>query len=116
MRHDDRYGDSIAFGGMAMRFISFLALFILLTSIGLAESAPAAGWRGVLRNPGGAPIANAKVELRSNGAKAEGRTGSDGRFQLEALPAGSYHLTIATNGADPYTSTGNANSNATSSN
>ncbi|HKD60893.1 MAG TPA: carboxypeptidase regulatory-like domain-containing protein [Terracidiphilus sp.] len=80
-----------------MKSFCFFALFVLLASTAWAENA--SGWHGVLRNPGGAPIADAKVELRSNNAKAEARTGSDGRFQLGALPAGSYRLTVATNGS-----------------
>jgi len=58
-----------------------------------------ASWRGVLRNTGGAPIANAKVSLTASGQKGEARTDSDGRFLVEMLPAGNYHLTVATRGS-----------------
>jgi len=38
------------------------------------------------------------ITLASNGRKAEAHTGSDGRFQLELLPAGNYRLTVVARG------------------
>jgi Carboxypeptidase regulatory-like domain/TonB-dependent Receptor Plug Domain/TonB dependent receptor len=55
-------------------------------------------WQGVLHNTGGAPVADAKVELAGNGQSANTRTGADGRFYLKPLPAGSYKLTIVAEG------------------
>lgn len=54
-------------------------------------------WQGVLRTAAGAPIAGAKVSLRSGAARAEATTTADGRFQV-ALPAGEYRLTIEAEG------------------
>ncbi len=53
----------------------------------------------MLRNAAGAPIGDARVTLSSGEGKAEGRTGADGRFLLPLLPAGNYHLTVATKGS-----------------
>jgi hypothetical protein len=61
-----------------------------------AASAEQAVWRGVLRNMAGAPVSGARIALVGNGAKAEAVTGADGHFQLAALPAGSYRLTVET--------------------
>ena len=63
-----------------------------------AQTAAQAVWHGALRNAEGAPIAAAKILLSSNGAKANTVTGADGRFRLDALPAGQYRLTVETQG------------------
>ena len=55
-------------------------------------------WRGVLHKAGGAPVADAKVELAGNNQSADARTGADGGFHLKPLPAGSYMLTIVAEG------------------
>src|ERR1700756_2068439 len=83
--------------GTALKFIcSFALVFVIASSIAFAQTGAQAAWRGVLRNAGGAPIADARVTLASGTAKAEGRTDANGHFQLEKLPAGSYHLTVVT--------------------
>jgi hypothetical protein len=56
-------------------------------------------WQGALRNAAGAPIPGAKITLAGSGAQAEAVTGTAGQFQLAALPAGQYRLTVETNGA-----------------
>ncbi len=86
---------------MALKFFARLALIVFITSAllpGMAagQMAPQAAWNGVLRNAGGAPIASATVKLSSGSLKAEGKTGSDGRFLLAMLPTGNYHLSVAT--------------------
>ena len=86
--------------GSVLKFIcSFVFVFVITSSGALGETVTQAMWRGVLRNAGGAPIADAKIALTSSGARAEARTDSNGQFQLELLPAGSYHLTVATKGS-----------------
>ncbi|MGB7548196.1 MAG: carboxypeptidase regulatory-like domain-containing protein, partial [Terracidiphilus sp.] len=54
---------------------------------------------GMLRNAAGAPIAGAKIVLAANAANAGAVTGADGHFRLTALPAGTYRLTVETNGS-----------------
>ena len=63
-----------------------------------AQQEPQPEWRGLLHSAGGAPVADAKVELAGNGQSADARTGADGRFHLKPLPAGSYKLTIVAEG------------------
>ncbi len=85
---------------MMLRLLCSFALVFVITAIDAAgQTSAQAMWRGVLRNAGGAPIADAKITLSSDVAKAEARTDSNGRFQVELLPAGSYHLTVATKGS-----------------
>jgi carboxypeptidase family protein len=61
-------------------------------------------WQGVLRNAAGAPIPAASVRLTagsapaSNAGTAEATTRADGQFRLAPLPAGSYRLTVETDG------------------
>ena len=55
-------------------------------------------WQGILRNSAGAPIQKAKIRLAGNDATAEAVTGVDGKFQLAALPAGQYRLTVEASG------------------
>jgi hypothetical protein len=50
----------------------------------------------MLRNPAATPIPAAKIRLAGNGVTAEAVTGTDGKFQLAALPAGQYLLTVET--------------------
>jgi Carboxypeptidase regulatory-like domain len=54
-------------------------------------------WQGMLRTAGGAPITGAHIRL-AGAQSAEGVTGTDGRFALAALPAGSYRLTVESAG------------------
>ena len=72
--------------------VAVLMLFVLANA-GHAQQPTAEAWRGTLRNPAGAPIANAKVRLAGD-AKAESRTGADGTFALPELPSGHYRLSI----------------------
>jgi hypothetical protein len=71
---------------------------LLLTAAACAQQTAQSTWQGVLRNPGGTPIAAAKILLTGNGGKAEAITGADGRFALTALPAGQYRLTVESKG------------------
>ena len=70
----------------------------MLVVAGGAAQAPqpsvAAAWQGVLRDPGGAPIASAKVRLAGSGIHAESVTSANGGFTLAPLPAGAYRLTV----------------------
>jgi len=50
-------------------------------------------WQGVLRTPGGAPIAGAQIQLTGPNRSFKGKTGPDGRFRL-ALTPGQYRLTV----------------------
>jgi hypothetical protein len=75
-----------------------LALVLVLAAALHAQQPAPIAWSGVIRNPAGAPIADAKVRLAGKGARAEAVTGSNGSFRLAALPAGQYRLTVEWNG------------------
>lgn len=77
-------------------FAAGLLVLLLVATAARAQQTALAAWKGVLRNPGGAPIAGAKVSLAGNGNGSEAATGADGTFTLEPLPAGQYSLTVQT--------------------
>jgi hypothetical protein len=58
------------------------------------QQAAQSAWQGVLRTAAGAPIAAAKVRLAGTSGNAEGTTGADGQFKLDALPAAQYRLSV----------------------
>ena len=81
----------------AKRFLAAVFLIlVLLASAGQAQQRPQASWKGVLRNPAGAPIAGANISLVGNGNGSEATTAADGSFSLESLPPGQYSLTVQT--------------------
>ncbi|MDE3186473.1 MAG: TonB-dependent receptor [Acidobacteriota bacterium] len=90
----------LATQSIAQRNIWLLALAGLLACAAAgAQQAAQAVWSGVLRNPGGAPIIAATVTLTAGGAKTSAITAADGHFQLPALPAGQYRLSVRTTGS-----------------
>jgi hypothetical protein len=81
-------------------FLLGLALAVLALCAAPASAQQAAVlpvWQGVLRDAAGAPIAGAKIRL-AGVAKAQAVTGTDGHFQLPALAAGQYRLTVEAGG------------------
>jgi Carboxypeptidase regulatory-like domain len=93
--------------GLRNSILNSLAnIFLLLLASALSvpqathaqQPAAAAAWQGVLRDPGGAPIASAKVRLAGDGAQAEAATAANGEFRLAPLPAGAYHLSVESAG------------------
>ena len=91
--------DSVSARKSWHRFVPTLAVALLMAPALFAQQqiAPIA-WRGVLRNPAGAPVAAAKIRLAARGVRAEAVTGADGFFRLSPLPAGPYRLTIQWDG------------------
>lgn len=71
-----------------------LAAALMPTAAACAQQQPQASWKGVVRNPAGAPIARAKVSLAGNGTGTQAVTAADGAFALEPLPPGQYELTV----------------------
>jgi hypothetical protein len=85
--------------GNVKGFLALLlsALLVTTAAAGVLTTAQPV-WQGVLRNPAGVPIPAAKIKLSATTAKAEALTGADGHFQLSALPAGQYKLSVESNG------------------
>jgi len=77
----------------ALKSFCSLAVFVWM-AFGSAQSLAQLPWSGVLRNAGGAPIADAKITLTSEHAKGEARTDTNGRFTIQ-VAEGSYRLTVA---------------------
>ena len=58
---------------------------------------------GIVHDPGGAPVAHASVTIDPPALTSS--TDEQGRFHFDRLAAGSYHLSVAHEGFDPFTQT-----------
>jgi hypothetical protein len=78
--------------------LNLSAVFLLLTS--LAYGQDRAAIRGTLTDPTGALVPGAQVELKSpaTGLHRETLTGDAGIYEFEALPVGSYQVSIVQKG------------------
>src|SRR5579863_3289571 len=77
------------FGQLAI----LLVLVLVAGKFGRAQQEQVA-WEGTLRNPAGAPIADARLTLTGNGVKADTKTDPNGRFRVTGIVAGQYKLSI----------------------
>ena len=72
-----------------------MLLLLCVAAISTHGQSSAAMFRGIVRDPTGAPAAQATVRLSNSRSRAEAVTGPDGRFELK-VPAGEYRLTLQT--------------------
>ena len=80
-------------------FRGLLLSVLVFSTVGAwAQTTVQPAWQGVLRNPAGAPIPDARIRLASSTAKAEAVSKADGQFRLPALPAGQYRLVVESKG------------------
>ncbi len=77
--------------------VALIAILTFGSISGAQPPATQAVWQGVLHNPGGSPIAGAKLRLSDASKSAEATTGTDGKFRFEALSTGHYKLTVQAN-------------------
>jgi Carboxypeptidase regulatory-like domain len=80
--------------GVLTRFICLVALLLMPP---LGQCAPAAAWKGVLRDPAGKPIGDATVLLRaaaSAPSEYAAKTASNGEFSFAQIAAGTYSLSV----------------------
>src|SRR4051812_11464789 len=76
--------------------ISAICVLILCLTAGsaIAQNAPQSSLRGVVTDPSGARIPQAKVELRGpNGAQTQ-TTDANGQYEFPAVPPGRYDIQI----------------------
>jgi len=60
----------------------------------LAQNSAPAIWRGILHDVAGGPIQGASIHLRGGGQNFDTTSGGDGTFRFEAVPSGSYQLSV----------------------
>jgi outer membrane cobalamin receptor len=89
-----------------MRRPALLSLFLFSLTLLFTTSGAAATLTGIVRDPDGRAVPSARVIV--TGARpgtAEAITDAEGRFSLEALPAGRHEVHVVTNGfsSDPQT-------------
>src|SRR5215471_9285020 len=79
--------------------LSALVLSLLTASL-WAQGAPEGRIAGVVHDPTGAVIANAKVTVTNNGTgvKHETKTGGEGAFAMPSLAAGEYTVQVEATG------------------
>jgi len=95
---------------MAMSSKQFSSLilvlsFLLCTARVFGQTGNAGSIEGVVKDPSGAAVANAKVEITNpvSAVKRSTVSGADGSFRFTNLPFNPYHLTVMADGFDPFT-------------
>jgi len=83
--------------------IRLCAVLILIAGLAVSAAAQQTGTvTGTLTNSlSGDPVPNALVSIEAPAFTRSGRSGSDGKFSLADIPAGSYHLTVRADGYLP---------------
>jgi hypothetical protein len=89
------------------QLIAVLALVVCLAGIGLAQETTA-GFLGTVKDPSGAVIANAAIEVSGPAliGTRRAQTDSGGNYRFGALPPGQYTMTVSAPGFRNYRQTG----------
>jgi hypothetical protein len=87
------------------KVLSLCFLFMLSVSTGYAQGGEAGSVDGVVKDPSGAVVANATVEITNpvSGFHREMNTGADGAFHFTNVPFNPYHLVVTSSGFASYT-------------
>ncbi|HYX70279.1 MAG TPA: TonB-dependent receptor [Terriglobales bacterium] len=77
---------------------------LVLSVFALAQSSSSGTIEGVVKDPSGAVVASAKVEISDqvSGFRRETTTGSAGEFTFPNVPFNPYHLVVTASGFAPY--------------
>ena len=87
-----------------LRATSVAALFWILSASGYAQSGSSSSVIGAVLDPSGAVVPNATVTIRNPVSAFERTTTTDaaGKFAIPNVPFNPYHLTVTSQGFDPY--------------
>jgi Carboxypeptidase regulatory-like domain/TonB-dependent Receptor Plug Domain len=93
---------------MRFRWLSFLALslsILICNTRVVAQSGNSGSIEGTVKDPSGASVANATVEISNpvTGLKRSTVTGADGSFRFPNLPFNPYHLVVTADGFESFT-------------
>ncbi len=93
---------------MGFRRISFAVWalgFLFSAARGYAQSGNAGSIEGVVKDPSGASVANAKIEVTNpiSGFERSAVTGADGSFRFTNVPFNPYHMMVTADGFASYT-------------
>lgn len=85
--------------------VIFVSSFLLSAKAGRAQLGNAGSIEGVVKDPSGAAVANATVEISYSvsGFQRQATTGADGVFRFANVPFNSYHLVVTAAGFAAYT-------------
>jgi hypothetical protein len=83
----------------------FLAMGLLFATTARAQSGSSGSVEGVVKDPSGSAVANAKVEMSHSvsGFHREAVTGTDGSFKFANVPFNPYHLVVTADQFESYT-------------
>jgi Carboxypeptidase regulatory-like domain len=87
-----------------MRSIWFAVCLILISTTGFSQDNKAGGIFGLLSDQAARLVANAPIEARNvdTGAKFQTDSGETGLYKLNALPSGTYELSISVTGVGSF--------------
>jgi len=93
---------------MRFRWVSLLALslgILFCATRVVAQSGNAGSVEGTVKDPSGASVANATVEISNpvSGLKRSTVTGPDGNFRFANLPFNPYHMVVTADGFESFT-------------
>ena len=93
---------------MRFRWVSFLALslsILFCSTRVVAQSGNSGSIEGTVKDPSGASVANATVEISNpvTGLKRSAVTGPDGNFRFTNLPFNPYHMVVTADGFESFT-------------
>ncbi len=88
----------------SLRAAAFGVLYLLLSTLALAQSGISTSVTGTVVDPSGAVVPNATVEIQNpvSGLRRTVTTDGAGKFSFPNLSFNSYHLTVARQGFNPF--------------
>jgi Carboxypeptidase regulatory-like domain len=90
--------------GFGFRSIALCVVFLFCVFIAAGQTGNSGSIEGVLKDPSGAAVANATVEITNavSGYTRTATSGPDGTFRFTNIPLNPYHLTVTATGFAPY--------------
>src|SRR5438034_11648487 len=83
-----------------LRLLALISLIVATSVVSFAQGSAAGSISGVVKDPNGAVVVGATVNVKNPGTGQEftATTSDNGTFSVPAIPAGKYTVTIAASG------------------
>src|SRR5258705_10032387 len=84
----------------ALRLLTLISLVVAASIVSFAQSSSAGSVSGVVKDPNGAVVVGATVNVKNPGTGQDfsATTSDNGTFTVPAVPAGKYNVTITAQG------------------